>query len=75
MGPRHVKHLSGSERAKLRLSMILKTMLGELTVAEACAQLQVCESRFHALRNVWLQEALECHPLCFWPRNIQPSIF
>lgn len=55
----HVEHLSGSELAKLRLSMILKTMLGELTVAEARAQLGICESRFHALRHQWLQQALE----------------
>jgi hypothetical protein len=54
----HVAHLSGSERAKQRLVMILKTMHGETTVAEACNALGVCESRFHALRNQWLQEAL-----------------
>lgn len=55
----HVEHLSGSELAKLRLSLILKTMLGQLTVAQACTELGVCESRFHALRNKWLQEAVE----------------
>ncbi len=55
----HVEHLSGSERAKRRLSMILRTMLGEMTVAEACQQLGIGESRFHTLRNDWLQESLE----------------
>jgi hypothetical protein len=55
----HVEHLNGSELAKLRLSLILRTMLGELSVAEACAELEVCESRFHALRTHWLQESLE----------------
>lgn len=54
----HVVHLSGSELAKLRLTTILETMQGKLTVAEACARLGVGESRFHALRNQWLQEAL-----------------
>jgi transposase-like protein len=54
----HVAHLSGSELAKQRLAMILKTMFGQMTVAEACEKLGVCESRFHALRNQWLQEAL-----------------
>jgi transposase-like protein len=54
----HVVHLSGSELAKLRLAAILETMQGKLTVAEACARLGVRESRFHALRNQWLQEAL-----------------
>jgi len=54
----HLEHLSGSQQAKRRLAMILKTMLGELTVAEACGQLGIGESRFHALRNQWLQQAL-----------------
>ena len=54
----HVAHLSGSETAKQRLSMILKTMAGDVTVAEACNELGIRESRFHALRNQWLQEAL-----------------
>jgi hypothetical protein len=54
----HVEHLSGSETAKHRLEMILKTMLGEVTVAEACHELGIGESRFHALRNQWLQKAL-----------------
>jgi len=55
----HVDGLSGSELAKLRLSLILQAMLGEVTVAEACEQLGIGESRFHAMRNCWLQEALE----------------
>lgn len=59
MAAGHVEHLSGSELAKLRLNLILRTMLGELSVAEACAELHVGESRFHALRTQWLQESLE----------------
>ena len=55
----HVEHLSGSELAKQRLEMILRTMLGELTVAQACERLDIGESRFHALRNQWMQGALE----------------
>lgn len=55
----HVEHLSGSGQAKLRLTMILEAMRGELTVGEACEELGIGESRFHALRNRWLQEALE----------------
>jgi len=50
---------SGSKRAKIRLEMILKTRMGEPTVEEACQRLGIGESRFHALRNQWLQEALE----------------
>ena len=59
LGTGHVDQLSGSERAKLRLETILNTLRGELKIADACQQLGVCESRFFALRNHWLQEALE----------------
>ena len=34
-------------------------MRGELTIPEACLALSICESRFHAMRNQWLQESLE----------------
>jgi hypothetical protein len=55
----HVERLSGSELAKLRLRTILQAIRGEITVAEACQRLAICESRFHVMRNQWLQEALE----------------
>jgi hypothetical protein len=55
----HVAHLSGSQRAKQRLKVILETLEGMRTVPEACAELKVCQSRFHALRARWLQESLE----------------
>lgn len=59
LGAAHVERLDGSPLAKQRLTLILQTMRGELTVSEACRVLSVGESRFHALRNQWLQEALE----------------
>ena len=59
LGTGHVDQLSGSERAKLRLETILNTLRGELRIADACQPLGVCESRFFAMRNHWLQEALE----------------
>lgn len=55
----HVEHLQGSQQAKLRLAMILEAMHGVITVGEACQQLGICESRFHALRNQWLQDSLQ----------------
>ena len=55
----HVDNLYGSERAKLRLQTILQTLQGQMTVAEACGVLGIGESRFHALRNQWLQESVE----------------
>lgn len=54
-----VERLDGSPRAKQRLAMIIKTMRGELTVPQACQELGIGESRFHELRNQWLQEALQ----------------
>jgi hypothetical protein len=59
LGAGHVDQLSGSERAKLRLATILNTLRGELKIADAFQQLGVCESRFFAMRQHWLQEALE----------------
>ena len=58
-GTGHVERLEGSESAKQRLTTILQTLRGELTVPEACARLGICEARFHALRSAWLQDALE----------------
>jgi len=59
LGAAHVDHLQGTQLAKRRLELILKTMRGELTIPEACRALSIGESRFHAMRNQWLQEALE----------------
>jgi hypothetical protein len=55
----HVDRLQGSEHARRRMKLLLECMLGEKTIAEACRELDICESRYHALRNAWLQEALE----------------
>lgn len=54
----HVDRLEGSELARLRMRLFLETMMGEVTIPEACRELGVCESRFHAHRHAWLQEAL-----------------
>lgn len=55
----HVDGLEGSEAAKRRMRVLLLTLQGELSVAEACQELGVGESRLHALRHQWLQESLE----------------
>ena len=65
-GPQIADRLEGSPAAKQRLEVILETIAGQLTVPQACQQLGVGESRFHALRNQTLQttlEALEPRPL------------
>ena len=57
-GPQIVERLEGSPSAKQRLEVILETIAGQLTIPEACAQLSICESRFHDLRNETLQATL-----------------
>jgi hypothetical protein len=66
VGPQIAERLEGSPAAKQRLEVILETIAGQLTVPEACQQLGIGKSRFHALRNRTLQvtlEALEPRPL------------
>ena len=58
LGPRQVETLEGSAPSKARLAVILETIAGERTVAEACAELKIGESQFHALRRQALQNAL-----------------
>ncbi len=53
-----VELLSGSKHAKRRMMWFLKTLAGEQSVVEACAELGIGESRFFAQRAGWLQEAL-----------------
>jgi transposase-like protein len=59
LGAELVQHLAGSAQAKQRLSVVLQTLAGERTVAQACAELGIGESRFHALRNQVLQQTLD----------------
>lgn len=58
-GPHIVERLEGSPSAKQRLAVILETIAGQLTIPEACARLEISESRFHDLRNRTLQATLK----------------
>jgi len=58
LGPKLVKHLPGSLRAKQRLEVILQTIAGNLTVGEACDRLGIGEAMFHRLRAGVLQAGL-----------------
>jgi len=65
LGAAHAQRVEGSQEAKDRLELILKTIGGELTVAEACDRLGVSEAHFHRLREralVGAAEALEARP-------------
>lgn len=56
-GPSLADKVEGSEQAKERLKVILQTVSGEISVADACKQLGLSEARFHELRQAWLQAA------------------
>jgi hypothetical protein len=53
-----VERLEGSEEAKQRLEVILRAIGGELTVAEACAELGIGKTAFFELRKRVLQASL-----------------
>jgi hypothetical protein len=57
-GVHHVDSTAASEQAKQRLKLLLQTLSGELSVEQACAQLQIGTARFHELRDAWLQAAV-----------------
>lgn len=57
-GVGHVDRLDGPEELKRRLRALLETIVGGVSVAQACAQLGVSESRLHELRRQALVGAL-----------------
>lgn len=58
-GAEHAQSVDGSPQARQRLSLILRTVSGEMTVAQACAELSVSEAHFHRLRDRALHGAAE----------------
>lgn len=58
LGAGHVERLEGSPLSKQRLALIVRTLAGELTVDEACAQMGVSPAQFHRLRERALEGAL-----------------
>ena len=59
MALEHVQQLDGSDRAKQRMTTLLKTLQCDCSVGEACARLGLSESHFHAVRHDWLQGSLQ----------------
>jgi hypothetical protein len=54
-----VDNVDGSAEAKKRVKVILETIAGERSVAEACEELAISEARFHELRSHVLTAAVE----------------
>lgn len=57
-GVGHVDRLDGPEDLKRRLRVLLDTLAGRVSVAQACEELGVSESRLHELRRQALEGAL-----------------
>ena len=57
LGPALADRVEGSDQAKERLKLILQTIAGEISIVEACNQLGLSETRFHELRQQWMQDA------------------
>jgi hypothetical protein len=55
-----VERLDGSQQAKERLEVIIETLAGRLTIAEAGMRLGVKAARFHRLRTAVLKACLGC---------------
>jgi len=58
LGPGLVDTLQGPDEAKRRLKVILETVAGTRTIADACAELGICEAAFHELRKQALAAAV-----------------
>src|SRR5262245_17022694 len=58
-GAEHANGVEGSTEARARLELILRTLGGELSVAEASTSLGISESHFHRLRERALAGAVE----------------
>jgi hypothetical protein len=57
-GLEYIDKLEGTVESKDRLKAILETLHGQARLLEACAQLEIGETRFHQLRETALQAAL-----------------
>jgi len=58
MGDKLVESLPGSEAARRKLRVILQTLSGEKSVAEATRELGIGEAMFHKLRHEFLEAAV-----------------
>jgi hypothetical protein len=54
-----VDHLDADHITKERLKILLQTIAGELSVADACQKLDISQARFFELRTTMLQAALQ----------------
>lgn len=55
----HIDRLSGSPRAKERMTVLFASLQPDGSALEARRRLGLSESQFHQLRHQWLQASLE----------------
>jgi transposase-like protein len=58
-GPNLVDHFDADPNTKERLKLLLQTLTGQLSVADACRKLGISQARFFELRAAMLQGALD----------------
>ena len=73
-GTEYVNKLEGSVEDKERLKVILDTMSGQLRRLQACAELNIGETRFWQLRDPALQGALDALAALQVPARMQALI-
>jgi transposase-like protein len=64
-GLTHIDSITPDPESRKRLKAVLATLLGQMTVAEACRELSLSESRFHEIRRralAGMVEGLEPRP-------------
>ena len=57
-GAELVDQIDGSDQARQKLRIILETLSGQKSVPQACAELGIERSRFHAMRKAFLLGAV-----------------
>jgi len=57
-GTELIPALEGSQQAKIRMTLILQTLSGQVTAEDAAAMLGIGRSRFFAMREEFLQQSL-----------------
>jgi hypothetical protein len=65
LGAELVDRMDGSSDAKKRVTIMLQTIAGNMTIPQACLELGICESRFHDLRHEllqWMVQGAEAKP-------------
>ena len=76
-GLTHIDSLTPDPESRKRLKAVLATLMGQMTVAEACSRLSLSESCFHELRHralAGMVDGLEPQPPGRPPNPVEETI-